>query len=71
MRSKQILQTRAMQKYENSNSCQFLKIGVVKRKRYQRSEKQNKTKQNKYFAIIRKNKAVSITLRLRQIHWQL
>ena len=45
MRSKQILQTRAMQKYENSNSCQFFKIGVVKRKRYRRSEKQNKTKQ--------------------------
>ena len=45
MRSKQILQTRAMQKYENGNSCQFFKIGVVKRKRYRRSEKQNKTKQ--------------------------
>ena len=70
MRSKQILQTRAMQKYENSNSCQFFKIGVVKSKKDIGARK-NKTKQNKYFAIIRKNKAVSITLRLRQIHWQL
>ena len=62
-----IPQTRAVQKYENGKLMPFLVIGAVKRKRYRRSE----NKKNKYFAIIRKNKAVSTTLRLRQIHGQM